>query len=192
MQNNDLDIVAACQSGKTKQFTHLYDKYIEKIYKFIYFKTHHKETAEDLTSQTFIKALKKIDSFNCNSGGTFTGWLYQIARNTVIDFYRTQRLGYNIDDIWDLSEKEDIDKDIDIKEQLTKVEKYLKKLGSHQREIVILRVWESMSYAEIAEIVDKSEVNCRMIFSRTIKVLRTKMPLGLFFCVTNLLVNRII
>ena len=163
----------------TKNFGQLYDKYVKKIFNFIYYKTHHKETAEDLTSETFMKALTKINEFD-EDKGAFSTWLYQIARNTVIDFYRTKKSNLNIDDIWDLANEEDILCDLDTKEKLTEVKKYLKKLKSEQREIVILRVWEGMSYKEISEAVGKSEASCKMSFSRTIHQLRLEMPLSVF------------
>jgi len=163
----------------TENFSQLYDKYVNKIFNFIYYKTHHKETAEDLTSETFIKALTKISGFDENKGA-FSTWLYQIARNTVIDFYRTQKNNLNIDDVWDLSNEEDIICDLDTKQKLTKVKKYLKGLKSEQREIVILRVWEGMSYKEISEAVGKTEASCKMAFSRTIQKLRREMPLSIF------------
>lgn len=163
----------------TENFSQLYDKYVKKIFNFIYYKTHHKETAEDLTSETFIKALTKISGFN-ESKGAFSTWLYQIARNTVIDFYRTKKNNLNIDDIWDLANEEDIVRDLDTKQKLTEVKKYLKILKSEQREILILRVWEGMSYREISEAVGKSEASCKMAFSRTIQKLRAEMPLSVF------------
>jgi len=163
----------------TENFTQLYDKYVKKIFNFIYYKTHHKETAEDLTSETFIKALTNISGFDENKGA-FSTWLYKIARNTVIDFYRTKKNNLNIDDIWDLANEEDIICDLDTKQKLTEVKKYLKTLKSEQREIVILRVWEGMSYKEISEAVGKSEASCKMAFSRTIQQLRREMPLSAF------------
>ena len=58
----DRELILECQKGNTQAFGALYDKYIKKIYDFIYYKTHHKETAEDLTSQTFFKVLNAIQS----------------------------------------------------------------------------------------------------------------------------------
>ena len=160
-------------------FGKLYDKHIKKIFNFIYYKTHHKETAEDLTSETFIKALNNLDKFD-ESKGSFSTWIYKIARNTVIDFYRTKKNSVDIDDIWDLSTDEDILRDLDTAKKLEDVKEYLKTLKSEQREIVMLRVWEEMSYKEISEVMGKSEASCKMAFSRTIKILKERMPLSVF------------
>jgi RNA polymerase sigma-70 factor (ECF subfamily) len=176
---DEKQLIAQCQKGDLEKFGLLYDKYIKKIYDFIYYKTTHQETAEDLTSQTFFKAMDKIGGFDC-SKGTFPAWLYRIARNTVIDFYRTRRKEANIDDVWDLSGNEDLERDIDSKEKLAQVEKYLAKLKGEQRDIIIMRVWQSMPYKEIAAAMGKSEASCKMVFSRTIRTLRKEMPLALF------------
>ncbi|MDD5072059.1 MAG: sigma-70 family RNA polymerase sigma factor [Patescibacteria group bacterium] len=160
-------------------FPELYDKYVRKIFNFIYFKTHHKETAEDLTSQTFLKALKNLDQFD-REKGLFSTWLYQIARNQVVDFYRSKKNEVNIDDVWDLAGNDDILRDLDTAQKLKKVQEYLKKLRPEQREIVLLRVWEGMSYKEIAEALGKDEAHCRVIFSRAIGALKSQMPLAVF------------
>lgn len=185
--DNEQDIIILCQQGNLENFVQLYDKYIKRIYDFIYFKTTHKETAEDLTSLTFIKALEKIKTFNADKG-TFSAWLYQIARNTVIDFYRTKKEAIDIDDVWDLAGNENIERDIDAKAKLQAIEKYLAKLKSEQREIIIMRVWLEMTYGEIAEVLGKSEASCKMSFSRAIAVLRKEMPLELL--ISFLLLSR--
>lgn len=179
MEINEKEAIKNCQSGDLEKFGYLYDKYIKKIYDFIYYKTTHKETAEDLTSKTFTKAIDNIGHFEIDKG-TFSAWLYQIARNTVIDFYRTRKNKTDIDDVWDLSSDEDLARDIDTKQKLARVEKYLSKLKSEQREIIIMRIWQEMSYREIAEIIGKSEASCKMAFSRAINILRRDMPLDLF------------
>lgn len=167
-----------CQKGRKDDFAYIYDVFVEKIYKFIYYKTGHRETAEDLTSQTFFKALNKINTFKVNDN--FSAWIYRIARNLVIDHYRTKKNDNNIDDMWDLSAQEDLELDTDNKHKILAVKEYLQELKKEQREIVIMRVWEGLSYQEIAEIIGKSEGSVKMTFVRTIKKLREEMPLAVF------------
>jgi RNA polymerase sigma-70 factor (ECF subfamily) len=167
------------QTVKIEDFGGIYDKYVRRIYNFIYYKTHHKETAEDLTSQTFAKALNKLSDFN-GERGSFSSWLYAIARNNVIDFYRTRKSNINVEDVWDLADDTDIERDIEAAQKLQKVKKYLKALKPEQREIVLLRVWGDHSYREIAEVMGKTENNCKVLFSRTMKKLREDMPISAF------------
>jgi len=179
MEINEVKIIKKCKAGRLEEFGLLYDKYIIKIYDFIYYKTHHKETAEDLCSLVFLKAVDKIKGFNLEKG-TFQAWIYAIARNTVIDYYRTKKNDLDIEDIWDLRGGENIERDTDTRIKLEKVEKYIKELKPWQRDIIIMRVWQGLGYREIAEILNKSEASCKMAYSRAINKLRREMPLALY------------
>lgn len=168
MDAKEQKIIAQCQQGNSEQFGLLYDQYIKAIYNFIYYKTMHQETAEDLTSHTFIKALDKIKTFQPNKG-SFQAWLYRIARNTVIDHYRTQKPHTNIEAVWDLGDQQSLVDQVDNKITLDKVNQYLTHLTAKQREIIIMRLWDNLSYQEISAITNETETNCRMIVSRSLK-----------------------
>lgn len=174
MHIDENQIVDLCKQGNLEKFTLLYDMYANKIFRFVYYKTTHKETAEDITSEVFIKALKNIEKFN-DKKGTFQAWLFKIARNTVIDYYRTKKDISDIDNIWSLSGGDDISQNVENKDNIEKIKKYISQLTPRQREIIILRVWENMPYREIADIIGETEANCKMIFSRTIKKIRGDM-----------------
>ncbi len=174
MEVSDITYVLKCQRGDREAFGVLYDRYAEKIYRFVYFKVLNKDITEDIVSAVFMKAYEKIASFNAQKGN-FSQWIYSIARNSVIDHYRTARKNIDIEDIFDLGEDERTEVKIDARNLLKKVEKYLTKLNPRQREIVTLRVWEELSYREIAEIVGGSEDSVKVMFSRTIRELRSKL-----------------
>lgn len=187
MKTSEIDLIKKAQAGDGAAFGELYDTYIKRIYDFVYYKTMHKQTAEDLTSDVFFKALRKIDTFNVNKG-TLQAWLYQIARNTVIDHYRTSKPSDNIDDVWGLSSSEDVETDIDNKVLLEKVQKHLQKFSAEQREIVLLRLWDELSYQEIADIVGKSPDACKVSFSRSLSKLRAS-DLAMVLLVGTLIVR---
>lgn len=181
--SGDAQLVASFKDGQVESFGLLYDKYVRKIYDFIYYKTHHKETAEDLCSKVFMKCLENLEKYQ-EEKGAFSSWLYRIAANTVTDHWRTQKHHSDISDAWDLASEDDLFKDIENKEKFAEVEKLLKRLKPEQRDIVMLRIWSGLSYKEIAEIIGKSENNCKMIFSRTIGNVRSEAILAfllLFF-----------
>ena len=159
----------------SKAFEAQYDAYVRKIYKYVYYRTQHRETAEDLTSQVFLKAFDKLDGFD-EARGTFSAWIYGIARNALTDHYRSSRDTVDIDDVWDLHSDEDIVRDAEARERVEKLRPYLQALPKDQRELVILRLWDGLSYAEIAEVTGRSEDACKMAFSRTVARLRKDVP----------------
>ena len=181
MEEKDRDVIERIQKGDTDSFAILYEKYVDKIYKFIYFKTSHRETAEDLCTQTFLKALNKLDTFKIAQKDYFSSWLYAIARNSVVDHYRknNNRNEVNIDDVWDLSDDSNIEIDLDFKRKTELIASHLKNLSCEQREIIMLKIFEDLNYKEISLIIDKSEDACKMSFSRAIKALRKELPLSL-------------
>ena len=171
--DTELEAIVSCQRGQMENFAVLYEAYAKKIHDFVFYRTYHKQTAEDLTSSIFFKAMDKIATFDAGKGN-FSSWIYQIARNSIADHYRTQKTIVDIDTILNLSTNDDMAGNLDKKERLKKVKDLLKDLPSDQREIVVMRVWENLSYKEIAEIMGKSEGSCKMSFSRTIAKLNSQ------------------
>ena len=184
---NEPALVKRSQEGDFDAFGELYDHYIGLIYNFVFFKTHHKETAEDLTSQTFFKALNSISSVD--SSKSFLSWLYKIAQNIVIDHYRKSGRENNsrqfMDDEWDAPDNSiDIIGDLDTSRDIVRMKKYLAKLSSEERDIIMMRIWQELSYKEIAEIIGKTEASSKMMYSRSLKKLRELLPLLLFILLT--------
>jgi len=157
-------------------FADVYDNYAERIYQFIYYKTYHRETAEDLTSHTFLKAFENISRFDPEKG-SMSAWLYQIARNLVIDHYRSKKSTVSVHDIWDLAGPDDVEVDVENKVRLEQIHTVIKKLPPEQREIIIMRVWQELPYKEIALILGKSEASLKMMYSRTIARLKEHVAL---------------
>ena len=172
MDNTEVQLVRSCQQGRTESFGELYDRYVKKIYDFIYYKTMNREVAEDITSAVFTKALQSIRTYQETATGTFAAWLYRIARNAVIDHYRSIRPNDDISDHFDLARHERLEEKTAASLELETVHSYLKTLPPLQRDIILMRVWQELPYKTIAEIVGKSEDNCKVIYSRAIKELR--------------------
>ncbi len=158
-------------------FIDIYEKHFSQLYRFIYYKTYHKETAEDIASHVFLKAFENIDKYDSTKGAV-SSWLYRIARNLVIDHYRTKHKTININDVWDLAGKDNVEIDVQNKEQLESIKEVLNTLPLSQRDIVIMRIWQDMPYKEIAEVIGKTEASCKMMFSRTITKIRETMSVA--------------
>ncbi len=168
---SEQELITRAHDGDTASFGVLYEKYVAAIYAFVYWKVQHRETAEDITSRAFMKALKNIRSLEA-AEGAFRPWVYTIARNTVVDHWRTHREHADVDDVWDLVGDEDIPRDADARMRLAGVQKYVQQLDAVQRDIVLLRVWGDLTYEDIGHIVGKRPDNCKVIFSRAVRKMR--------------------
>lgn len=169
----EVELVRKAQAGDSEAFGVLYDQYFDQIYRFVYYKVFSKELAEDLTSDTFMKALSRLSSYQAERG-RFNSWIYQIARNTVIDHFRTNRDHLVIDDVFDIPYDERTPEQLDALAGLKKVDSYLKTLPTRQREIIVLRIWEGRSFEEIASLLGGTEGSVKMAFSRSLRELREK------------------
>jgi RNA polymerase sigma factor (sigma-70 family) len=83
--------------------------------------------------------------------------------------------------VWDLSSDEDVPQGVSDKMEFAKIKDALSKVEASKREIVMLRLWEGLSYKEIAQLTGKTETNCKVIFCRTLESLRKDLPLPAFF-----------
>lgn len=165
-------IILDCQQGRLDQFTLIYDKYFKKIYSFIYYRTCYQDYAEDICSQTFMKALENINKYNPEKG-PFAAWLYCIAKNLVTDHFRSSASKtVDIESFWDIKSNDNVEVSVKNNLKIQEVKKYLDKLKPEQKEIILLRVWDEMSFKEIADMTNKSEENCKVIFCRGMKIIR--------------------
>ncbi len=180
MNSSINEAIISCQKGQLGQFEVIYDAYVKKIYDFLYYRTQHKQTVEDLTSVVFMKALERIQSYNPKKSA-FNTWLYTIARNTLFDHFRSNKDQSPIDDALGHPSSQNISKEVGIKMEMEKVQKLLDTLDSEQRDLIIMRVWDGLSFKEIAEILGKSEAASKMQFGRSLKFLQSKVPMALLY-----------
>ncbi len=165
------DLAVQWRLGDKEAFSKIYDTYVDKLYKFIYFKVDSFE-AEDLTELTFMKAWEKRKKYD-PSKSSFSSWLYTIARNTVIDHYRVSKPTEELD-ITMADEKKISNPKFQVEESLNAamLRESVNKLPKNYRDIVLLRFIDDLSYSEIADIMGKSEGSIRIMQFRAIRQLR--------------------
>ncbi|MDR3547148.1 MAG: RNA polymerase sigma factor [Candidatus Pacebacteria bacterium] len=174
----ETEILTQITAGDTEKFGLLYDIYFARIYNYIFYRTRERETAEDITSATFFKAVRSLHTFNAHKG-TFSSWLYRIARNTLYDHWRGGTRPESIDDHEDvLIAPGDLEHETFDRELVRKVNDCVARLPKAQQEIIKMRIWDDLPYAQIAEILGKSEASCKMEFSRAIRKLKDIAPLA--------------
>jgi RNA polymerase sigma-70 factor (ECF subfamily) len=159
------------QNGDQQAFALIYDHFSEKIYRFIYFRVGHKEIAEDVLSDTFVKGWQKITQIN--SPAALSAWLYQIAKNNIIDYYRIKKETIDLSEVENFLEDEVNSVDttnlnIEQKQLLELVDE----LPDEQREVIKYKFFEDLENEEIAYIMNKSEGAIRVIQHRAINKLK--------------------
>ncbi len=180
MLNGEENLIKHAIRGESSAFGSLYDEYQPRIYRFIYLKVGHREEAEDLTHQVFLNAWKNVKNYRFQ-GFPFSSWLYQIARNQVIDHYRTKKTAFTLDDNRDNEEEnsngdnfltEDNNFNLDIRSEIAAVQEAIKKLIPEQQDVIIMRFVEEMPHREIAASLNKPESTVRVLQHRAIANLR--------------------
>lgn len=141
------------------KFSEIYDAYANKVYRYLLALTRDEHIAEELTQDTFYKALLHIHQFK-EQCSIFT-WLCQIGKNTYISWCKKQKTS-----IHEVESEHDFVKDIVNKEQTMKVHKLLHNLEEPYKEVFNLRVFGELKFREIGEIFDKSEVWAKITYYR--------------------------
>lgn len=167
------NIIKSAIKGEASAFGLLYDRYQPQIYRFIYLKVSHREEAEDLCHQVFLSAWQNIESYEFK-GFPFSAWLYSIARNKVIDHYRTKKNFIDIETIYiaEENDKKTNEAILDFKISLESIKKAIFEIPQIEQDVIIMRFVEDMSPREIASILNKSEGSIRLIQHKAIKRLK--------------------
>ena len=169
---NERHLVLQAQAGHSEAFGQLYDAYMERIYRFVYFRVEDQQTAEDITSQVFLKAWSNLDRFQF-SRTPYLAWLYTIAHNAVIDHYRTRKVTTALDDV-QLSQpdhSEVVENEIDLTVEMQSVKSALQTLTDDQQKVLTLKFIEGMSNNEIARQLGKREGAIRALQMRGLQAL---------------------
>ncbi|MCS7220513.1 MAG: sigma-70 family RNA polymerase sigma factor [Anaerolineae bacterium] len=152
----------------------IYDRYESRIYSYIYHRVGDPHVAEDLTAQVFLRVLEAIQNENAWRS-SFSGWLYRIAHNLVIDHYRHQaRLNHiSLDEAPSiLAENADPEQAAERQLQGEQLRQAINRLTEEQAQIVSLRFLEGLSITEVAEITGKTEGAVKALQYRAIIALR--------------------
>lgn len=156
------------KNGDPRAAAELYDELAGKIFGFCFIRVGTRETAEDLTQEIFLKLLDKIESFE-EQKGSFVAWLWRLARNTVIDHYRT-KTAPTFSDIGDEAAEEasvsEPHAHLDDKMEYERLKSLLSSFSEDEKNIFELRFVSELSYGEISEMLGKSEVALRVMATR--------------------------
>ena len=175
-----MEIVARAQSGDADAFGELYDRYVDVVYRYIYYRVSNVTLAEDLTSETFIRALRRITSYTWQ-GRDFGAWLVTIARNLIADHFKSgrYRLELATSDLVEAgADKSEEGPENEVLSAITNAAllEAVKTLGAEQQECISLRFLQGMSVAETAAIMGKNEGAIKALQYRAVKSLSRLLP----------------
>ena len=165
-------LVDEARGGDAEAFAAIFDRYHEPVYRFIASRIHRPADAEDLTQLVFVKVLEALPRYE-SRGVPFGGWLFRLARNTVIDHVRTHKETAELEQVLD---RADLDRGPDewamTRQELESVRVALASLTDEQREAIALRYFAGLSAKEAATAMGKQEGTVRGLQFRAIAALR--------------------
>ena len=177
-------LVTLAQQGDGEAFGEIYDAYVDSIYRYLYYRVGSHAVAEDLTSETFLRALRRIDSFTWQ-GKDIGAWFVTIARNLVADHFKSgrYRLEVTTGDVLD-ADREDRgpegSPEAAVVDHITNVALLtaVKQLNPEQQECIVLRFLQGFSVAETAQTMGKNEGAIKALQYRAVRALARLLPEG--------------
>jgi len=167
-------LLCLAAQGNKKAFGLLYEQYLDEIHRFVYYRVSDPSEAEDITESAFLRAWERLPSIyeQGDEIKNFRPWIYRIAQNLVIDFYRSRKPVHLKEDIIPIDDKSP--EEIADREFLSqRLAKAIMELEPNYQQIIILRFINQLSHKEAALIMNLSHGHTRVLQYRAIKKLQT-------------------
>lgn len=177
-ERSDSELVAAAKDDK-EAFGELYERYMPKIYNYVYYRTGNAQDAEDLTARVFYRAMGHIANYE-DKGVPFQAWLYRIAHNLVANFHRDQgrRKIIPLDDYIAHTMRADApDQQAEAGEEQEQLMAAIRRLPAERQQLLLLKFIEGKSNAEIGEIMQRTEGAIKSLYHRTLLALRDELQM---------------
>ena len=174
---NEEDILSRASQGDRDAFGQLYERYVERIFNYVYYRTGNVHDAEDLTARVFQRAMNHIKNYT-DRGVPFSAWLYRIAHNLVANWHRdrSRKQEIPLDDLPILQTKGDHpEKNLVRSQEQDALLRMIRKLPGERQNLLILKFVENMSNAEIGAIMGRSEGAVKSLYHRTLLALRDQL-----------------
>jgi len=169
---DDARLIERAKQGEVEAFGCLYERYLESIYRYIRTRVAEDRTAEDLTETVFLRSFESLSRYK-EKGLRFSAFLYQIARNLLVDHYRQKEEELPLESADQISVSPSrIDDIIVIQDQVDRLRVGLEALPEEYREIIRLRVLLELSTTECAQWIGRSEGAVRVLLHRAMKALK--------------------
>jgi RNA polymerase sigma-70 factor (ECF subfamily) len=174
---NEEDVLLNASRGDREAFGLLYERYVERIFNYVYYRTGNLHDAEDLTARVFQRAMNHIRNYT-DRGVPFSAWLYRIAHNLVANWHRdrSRRQEIPLSDVPVVPSKEDRPETRLVRSQEEdSLLRIIRQLPSERQTLLILKFVENLSNAEIGQIMGRSEGAVKSLYHRTLLALRDEL-----------------
>ncbi len=171
------EILIRASQGDRDSFGLLYERYVDRIFNYVYYRTGNLHDAEDLTARVFQRAMNHIQNYT-DRGVPFSAWLYRIAHNLVANWHRdrSRKQEIPIDDLPVLPTRGDHpEKNLVRSQEQDALLRLIRRLPSERQNLLILKFVENMSNAEIGKIMGRSEGAVKSLYHRTLLALRDQL-----------------
>ncbi len=175
-EENDSALIARAKENP-EAFGLLYERYVDSIYNYIYYRTGNHHDAEDLTARTFYRAMKHVSRY-VDRGAPFSAWLYRIAHNLVANWHRdrSRRKIISLDElVMRTLKREEPTALVEKREEHDLLLQTVRRLPPERQQLLILKFVEQMSNAEIAEVMGRTEGAIKSLYHRTLVALRKEL-----------------
>jgi RNA polymerase sigma-70 factor (ECF subfamily) len=170
-------ILVHAAQGDREAFGALYERYVERIYNYVYYRTGNTYDAEDLTERVFFRALNHIGNYR-HRGLPFSAWLYRIAHNLVANWHRDNSRRQEIpleDGALNPQHSEQPEFELILSEERQSLLRTIHKLPAERQQLLILKFVERLSNAEIGQIMGRTEGAVKSLYHRTLLVIRDEL-----------------
>ncbi len=167
--NEERALVQRAIRHDREAFAQLYDRFVDRIFRYIYYKVGARAEAEDLTAQVFMKAWEAIGHYQWMDR-PFAAWLYRIAHNIVVDYFRTRRDISSLDEMPFIEEENAASLEEITQRHMTAevLRRAISRLTQDQQRVIILRFLEGYSTEQVAQILDKQPGAVRTLQHRAL------------------------
>ncbi|MCL5784604.1 MAG: RNA polymerase sigma factor [Patescibacteria group bacterium] len=165
------ELLTNSQKGDKDAFGKIYHLFNKRIYRYCYFNLGNSHQAEDICQETFLKAWKSLSSITLSAGGSLQAYLFRIARNCIIDLSRKKK-ELPLEQAKNVEASDTADGNLDRQEKIREVQLALSALKEEEKQLMILRFFEELSFAEIAKILNTREGALRVKAHRVLKKLK--------------------
>ncbi len=176
-QFDDEQIIKQVKEGDAEAFGMLYEQYAEVIFRYVYSHLDGRLDAEDLTEEIFLRAWRALPKYD-ERGLPFTAFLFRIARNSLIDYYRQRKIVQSIEDVELQSHEAGPEEAVEVRIENGNLRETLARLREDYRNVLIFRFLSGLSPEETAEVMQRSVGAVRVLQHRALSALKDLMERG--------------